>query len=145
VLIVCVEVDWQIPPLVHFLRSPHDDVFAGMVHFPVQVKPQLELGLKQTHPEGNVVLVRYGPHHTVHREWVYNSADIDSQRVIWALELGPERDRALFDYYRGRTIWLFDDEQMRLTILRPPNVALSVIPTHEPQSTAPDRPVDYAF
>lgn len=36
---------------------------------------------------------------------VYNGADIDRQRVIWARDLGPQRNAALRAYYRGRRFW----------------------------------------
>ena len=39
----------------------------------------------------HVVFVRYAPSHDVEDEWVYNSADIDRQRLIWARDLGEER------------------------------------------------------
>ena len=35
-------------------------------------------------PANISVLVRYGPHHDAGMEWVYNSADIDGSKVIWA-------------------------------------------------------------
>jgi len=41
-------------------------------------------------------------------QWIYNAADIDASPVVWAPDLGPEQDRALVEYFRGRTIWLVD-------------------------------------
>jgi hypothetical protein len=41
-------------------------------------------------------------------DWVYNSADIDSQRVVWAHDMGPEKNQELIDYFKGRHVWLFD-------------------------------------
>jgi len=39
------------------------------------------------------------------REWVFNGADIDSQKIVWARDMGSERNRELLDYYRGRKFW----------------------------------------
>jgi len=41
-------------------------------------------------------------------QWIYNAADIDASQVVWARDLGPERDRALVEYFRGRSVWLVD-------------------------------------
>jgi hypothetical protein len=50
------------------------------------------------------VLVRYPwPDWLIDEEWVYNSADIDHQRVIFAHDLGAEKDRALLEHYPDRT------------------------------------------
>jgi hypothetical protein len=56
-------------------------------------------------PGPDLVLVAYGPEHTVHREWVYNGADIDGSDIVWAHDLGAERNRELLDYYRDRRVW----------------------------------------
>ncbi len=58
----------------------------------------------------HLVLVRYGPDQQRKKEWewVYNEADIDAARVVWARDLGPERDRALFDYYPDRAVWTIE-------------------------------------
>ncbi len=57
-------------------------------------------------PGHHVVFVQY------HREryrpggWVYNDADIDKQRVVWAHDLGAESNQEVLRYYPGRRPWL---------------------------------------
>jgi hypothetical protein len=59
-------------------------------------------------PGGHLVLVRYGPGHDPNAEWVYNAADIDRSRVVWAQEMGPRADAELLHYYSDRRVWLLD-------------------------------------
>lgn len=61
-------------------------------------------------PGQHLVLVRYGPRHVVHDEWVYNAADIDAARVVWAKDLGPEKNRKLLDYFKDRKAWLLEPD-----------------------------------
>ncbi|MCE9584734.1 MAG: hypothetical protein K8T20_19765 [Planctomycetes bacterium] len=58
----------------------------------------------------HLVVVRYGPRHSVHMEWVYNRADIDASRVAWARDMGDEENAELIAYFlaRGRKIWLME-------------------------------------
>jgi len=56
-------------------------------------------------PGKHLVLVEYGKGHDVNHEWVYNGADIDASRIVWAREMGAERDKELLDYYPGRRVW----------------------------------------
>jgi hypothetical protein len=54
-----------------------------------------------------LIIVRYAnPVWQPDMEWVYNSADIDSQRIIFAHDLGAQENAALVQYYAGRRIWL---------------------------------------
>ncbi len=62
----------------------------------------------ESHPGQHLVLVRYGPHHHPFREYVYNGADIDGSRVVWAREMSPEENRKLIDYFPNRQVWLLD-------------------------------------
>jgi hypothetical protein len=71
-------------------------------------------------PGKHVVLVRYGPDHSVHEEWVFNSADIDASKVIWARDLPGEVNDQLLRYYPDRTIWLATPDTGEVSMFRPP-------------------------
>ncbi len=60
-------------------------------------------------PGRQLVFVHYGPEHKV-AEWVYNEADIDAARVVWARDLGPQEDDALRRYYPQRTAWVLEPD-----------------------------------
>ncbi len=71
----------------------------------------------QDSPGGQLVFVHYLPFHPL-REWITNQADIDHAKIVWALDLGPEENRALIGYYPDRTVWLAEPD-MRPPRLRP--------------------------
>jgi len=68
----------------------------------------------------HLVLVHYGAEHDVLQEWVYNRADIDGAKVVWAREMSPAEDRELKSYFRDRKIWVVDADaaEPRLTAAR---------------------------
>jgi len=61
-------------------------------------------------PGGQLVLVRYQSGHNPQEEWVYNHADIDRQRVVWAREMSPADDAPFLDYFRDRHVWLAEPD-----------------------------------
>jgi len=63
----------------------------------------------QQAPGKQLVFVRYWPQHA-YSEWIHNGADIDSQRVIMAVDLCPGEDERLIHYYPGRSVWLLEPD-----------------------------------
>jgi hypothetical protein len=58
-------------------------------------------------PGKHLIMVRYEKdNHNIHDEWVYNGAEIDNAKVLWARELEPKQNAKLFAYFKGRKIWL---------------------------------------
>ena len=66
----------------------------------------------------HLVVVRYGPRHNVHTEWVNNDADIDAASVIWAREMDAAQNRALVEYFEDRRVWLLTPDDLNAP-LRP--------------------------
>jgi hypothetical protein len=57
-----------------------------------------------------LVFVRYTPHHIYQEEWVWNSAAIDSARVVYARDLGADENQKLIRYYPNRRILLLEPD-----------------------------------
>ena len=57
-------------------------------------------------PGKHLIIVRYCEDHNIHDEWVYNGAEIDDAKVLWAREINPEQNAKLFAYFKDRKIWL---------------------------------------
>ncbi len=53
-----------------------------------------------------LAIVRYSANHNPLDEWVYNSPEIETSKVIWAREMNPEQTLALLHHYAARHIWL---------------------------------------
>jgi hypothetical protein len=67
-------------------------------------------------PGGQLVIVHYGPEHVPHNEWVYNRADIDSAKIVWARDMGEAGNRELVRYFKDRQVWRInaDDRPVKL-------------------------------
>jgi hypothetical protein len=65
-----------------------------------------------------VVLVRYAPHHIFQNEWVWNAADIDNARIIWARDLGDAMNAKLVHYYPNRTFYVLEPDLQPLQLER---------------------------
>ena len=73
----------------------------------------------QAEPGKHLVMVRYNNDDlSIHDEWVFNGADIDGSKVVWARELDKTQNDKLFTYYKDRKIWLATTQDGHL-VFRP--------------------------
>jgi predicted PurR-regulated permease PerM len=69
-------------------------------------------------PGKQLVFVRYWSQHIFQQEWVYNAADVDGARIVWARDLGADENDKLRRYYPDRAAWLLEPDA------RPPKLSL---------------------
>jgi hypothetical protein len=72
-------------------------------------------------PGLQLVIVRYDPHHDPVREWVYNDADIDNAKVVWARDMGQNDNQELLRYFHDRKVWLVQPDSSETQVLPYPN------------------------
>jgi hypothetical protein len=85
-------------------------VWFGPQHFGTE-RAQIEAQLEKL-PGGQLAIVRYGNGHNPIGEWVYNRADIDGSKVVWAREMDAADNLELIHYYRDRRVWLVEPDTM---------------------------------
>lgn len=61
-------------------------------------------------PGRKLLLVHYEPNHNYMASWVYNGADIDGSKVVWANDMGPEKNQELIQYFKDRQVWLVEPD-----------------------------------
>ena len=82
----------------------------GPGHFGTE-RAEIESRLNQL-PGGQLAIVRYWGNHHISDEWVYNSADIDGSKVVWAWDMGTVDNQELIQYFGNRTVWLVEPDAM---------------------------------
>jgi len=102
------------------LREPQETAARGRSE--MKFRAQVVERLTAT-PGQHLVLVRYSENHDFHEEHVYNGPDIDSQKIVWALDRGSAENTILLDYYRGRTVWLMSPDERHRGIVPYPHAA----------------------
>jgi hypothetical protein len=129
-------------PLIVFLCFAHFAFFYAASFF-AETKLDRRVVMNQElaqKPGAQLVFVRYWPQHHFQDEWVYNAADIDRARVVWARDLGASEDRKLLQYFPNRTAWLLEPDAMppRLSAYTPePESRQEIISVPSPVPTPP--------
>jgi hypothetical protein len=88
--------------------SPWSSEWYGPGHFGTD-RAGVEAALEQQ-PGSQLAIVRYLPGHYSLDEWVYNGAEIDGSKVVWAREMNEADNLELFHYYRNRKVWLVEPD-----------------------------------
>jgi hypothetical protein len=73
----------------------------------------------------HLVIVSYGPRHSLHDEWVHNEADIDGAKVIFARAMNSTKDCQLAEYFKFHRKWVLEvdaDETMPKLNPYPPSL-----------------------
>jgi len=85
-----------------------DDVFAQGFK---GTFPRAELQFQVAQRGGKqIVIVRYSLEHNPFPDWVYNDADIENSKVIWARDMGAVQNQELINYYKHRQVWLLEPD-----------------------------------
>jgi len=61
-------------------------------------------------PGDQLVIVRYNRYHNSDNEWVYNRADIDTAKIVWARDMGDSGNAELTRYFPQRRVWLAEPD-----------------------------------
>jgi hypothetical protein len=102
------------------LFTPGNRYLFGAIDYHVQAKHAAIAEQLDRLPGDHLVLVQYGPRHEIYEELVYNRADLDRSKVVWARSLSPEQDQKLFRHYPRRHVWILaEDGFLKLNDYRP--------------------------
>jgi hypothetical protein len=129
---------WMLVPVSNRLWNPYsfDNEFSiDSSVFPKEIDRERLLAQLSRLPGKHLILVHYHVRDIPSKEWVYNRADIDNSKVVWARDMGPEANQELLRYYASRQVWYVD--RSTGSVLVPYATALSLSdPAHVLQ---PDR------
>jgi hypothetical protein len=74
----------------------------------------------------HLIFVKYEPGYRFSNEFVYNPADLDQSRVIWAHYFGPAADAPVTAHFSNRQVWLLDaGDSLKLNAYDPANDRLN--------------------
>lgn len=60
----------------------------------------------RAHGGQHLVIVRYRQYTAA--QYVSNDADIDASPIVWAQDMGPEKNAELLRYFSSRKVWLLE-------------------------------------
>jgi hypothetical protein len=93
-------------------------VWYGPGHFGTE-RSRVEDSLKRI-PGKQLAIVRYSSQHSPFEEWVYNDADIEGSKIVWAREMDAVNNRELLDYYKDRKVWLVQPDSQSAMVTEYP-------------------------
>lgn len=87
---------------------PDDYSFVDDVNEPFRGPVERQLAAL---PGEHLVIVRYSKDHNSGEEYVYNQADIDRAKTVWAREIPGMGLSPLLNYFKNRDVWLYEPDE----------------------------------
>jgi hypothetical protein len=84
---------------------------------PIQERARIQTQMEQL-PGRHLLIVHYEPNHDYMAGWVYNGADIDGSKVVWANDMGTKDNQELIDYFKNRQVWLVEPDHLSANVSR---------------------------
>ncbi|HUZ46133.1 MAG TPA: hypothetical protein VMW54_05805 [Terriglobia bacterium] len=92
-----------------FLSQPNQGMLTWCSSMPSNTERAVLLRKLRRFPGRQLVFVR---HNSIHSNsfsmWIYNRADIDSAKVVWAYDMGPAENEKLIKYFKPCHAWLLE-------------------------------------
>jgi hypothetical protein len=86
----------------------------GVIHLgwsPFSIEHRRVEAELENKPGKHLLIVYYPILANPSQEWVYNRANVDQQRVVWARNMGVKANQELLDYYHDRDVWVINPKQ----------------------------------
>lgn len=117
---------WMISPIADKLWNPylllpasHNPGSATAKLYPLP--PQFIRARIQSELEArggkHLVIVGYPARDVPSQEWVYNDADIDNSKVVWARDMGYLQNLDLLEHYPDRQVWYADRGDVAVSLV----------------------------
>jgi len=125
---------YMLVPLSDRIWNPYSVENMAILEVPKEIdRERLHSQLSRL-PGQHLVIVHYSQRDIPSKEWVYNRADIDHAKIVWARDMGPIANAELLRYYGNRQIWYVDRSSG--SVLLPYATALAL---QHPATTPPQN------
>jgi hypothetical protein len=116
-LVECLRDPYSIHPV--FINTewqqPHASFETAMdLPIPLQVQRDTLRAQLEKIPGKHLVIVHHPYHDVPSVDWIYNNADLANSKVIWARDMGYQKNRELINAYADRQVWFVDRAQAKL-------------------------------
>jgi hypothetical protein len=111
---------WMISPIAEYLWDPYkvsptmDPVFAAksakVVPMPLEIQRARIQSELETRGGKHLVIVHYRRFDDPGVDWVFNDADLDRSNIIWARDMGYQKNAELLNYYPDRQAWYVEHD-----------------------------------
>jgi hypothetical protein len=130
---------WMISPFADRLWDPYAIGGAGLDGSPMPLQIQRARIQSQLSARAgkHLVIVHYPPLDVPGtHDWIYNDADMDHARVIWARDMGDANNQELLNYYTDRQVWYVDrGDSLAQLLPYDPSAPLKLAAEHSTRGT----------